>query len=143
MPHRRISTPIALSMKTAQIAVAAPQVIAHRLARMAAAGPVLSKRDHREFNLMGAEKLSAFGESWVAMWMHAFQTNMTLMTSLARAFWWPWMPGKTSSQLARQLHGASLSMIGKGITPVHRTVTANAKRLAKVRIRQQREASAK
>src|SRR5512146_2241790 len=110
MPYRRVHTPFNLFLKTTQIAWAAPQVIAHRLARMAAAGPILTERDHKEFSLMGTEKLSAFTESWVAMWTHAFQTNITLMTSLLRAFWWPWMPGRTSPHLAKHMHRASLRM---------------------------------
>src|SRR4030095_13287642 len=52
---------------SAAIALTAPQVVAHRLVRMALSGPVLSARDRREFTRMGAEKVAAVYESWDAM----------------------------------------------------------------------------
>ena len=48
-----------LAMQSAQLAVAVPQVVAHRVTRMAIAGPKLSQRDRKEFALMVAEKESA------------------------------------------------------------------------------------
>ena len=66
MPARRRPS-TSLSAKTAELALAVPQVVAHRLLRMAHAGPHLSARDRKEFARMVAEKNSAFGESWNAM----------------------------------------------------------------------------
>ena len=56
-----------LSTQASELMVAAPQVVAHRLGRMALAGPKPSAKDQREFHRMGAEKLAAFGEAWQAM----------------------------------------------------------------------------
>ena len=56
-----------LNQQTARLMTAAPQVVAHRLTRMALAGPQPNASDQREFHLMRAEKLAAFGESWQAM----------------------------------------------------------------------------
>jgi hypothetical protein len=65
MPSRRRSTNLA--RQATELAVAVPQVMAHRLTRMALAGPVLSARDRREFHGMAQEKMHAFWQSWFAM----------------------------------------------------------------------------
>ena len=56
-----------LITKLAELSFAAPQVIAHRVARMAISGQTFSERDKKEFDLMVAEKKLAFGQSWNAM----------------------------------------------------------------------------
>lgn len=38
-------------------------------------------------------------------------------------------------QVAAQLQGAALAMLGKGIAPMHRKAVANAKRLARTKLR--------
>ena len=45
------------------IAMAAPEVVAHRVLRMMLAGKEPSKRDRAEFDLMSSEKVAAFYES--------------------------------------------------------------------------------
>lgn len=45
-----------VASKAVELAVAVPQVVAHRVARMAISGPTLSDRDRKEFELMVAEK---------------------------------------------------------------------------------------
>jgi hypothetical protein len=123
------------------IALAAPQVIAHRTARMIAAGPQPNARDRREFTRMGQEKLDAVGESLVAMnlqlWrgqqaaaMAAFQTGLQLCTA-------PWSLWSAAARPPawHQLAERTLSgVMGSGMKPVHRRVTANAKRLAAVQL---------
>ena len=52
--------------KAADIAVAAPQVIAHRVTRMALAGPLPDARDRKEFTGMVQEKQLAFAQSFLA-----------------------------------------------------------------------------
>ena len=68
--------------------LAAPQVVAHRLGRMAVAGPRPSAQDQREFHRMGAEKLAAFGEAWQAMTLQMLKSNQQLAASMMRN-WWP------------------------------------------------------
>ena len=60
------STQLQIFSKAADIAVASPQVVAHRVARMALAGPVLNDRDRKEFTGMVQEKQLAFAQSFVA-----------------------------------------------------------------------------
>src|SRR5580765_3268999 len=75
----------ALAVQAAEIALAAPQVIAHRLTRMALSGPRLSERDRKEFALMVAEKNAAFTEAWQAMATHSARANQALAASLLKS----------------------------------------------------------
>ena len=60
-------TPKRLAILANELAISVPQVVAHRMARMALAGSPLSARDRREFTGMVNEKLVAFWQSWFAM----------------------------------------------------------------------------
>ena len=133
--RRRPST--SLSAKTTELALAVPQVVAHRLLRMAHAGPHLSARDRKEFARMVAEKHTAFGESWNAMALQALQSQRTFAAALALAAT-PKRSTRASpaaQTLAAHLQQAALAVIGKGLAPVHRRAVANAKRLARTRLR--------
>lgn len=129
--------PIAtIAAKTAELALATPQVVAHRVARMAIAGPSPSKRDRREFELMVNEKSAAFFESWNAMTTQALRANQAIALSFFRSLWSPsfWV-NPSASPVAKQLQGAALGVVDKGLAPVHRKAVANAKRLARTKLR--------
>jgi hypothetical protein len=121
--------------------LAAPQVVAHRLFRMAAAGATPSRADQREFHLMSAEKIAAFSESWQAMALHMCKVNQDLALSLVRT--WPFPaafapPGAFPKPLSRavaQLQGPALGILSKGIAPIHRHAVSNAKRLGRIKVR--------
>lgn len=139
MPSRRKDvTAVSLVTRGHELAIAVPQVIGHRVARMALAGPVLSARDHKEFSGMVAEKQVAFMQSWMAMWAHAMQAQQRLALSLWQVCW-PTPggahPGQTLLQAGEAWQRASLGVIDKGLAPVHRKATANARRLARTRLR--------
>lgn len=121
---RRNRSQTALARKAAEVAWAAPQVITQRLTRMAVAGSSPTAADKREMHRMGAEKMAAFCESWLAMGMEAarFQQR-TLMSMFTPA----WLGGGRAPSAKR----SAMAMLGQGLAPVHRRVTANAKRLAK------------
>lgn len=116
---RRKST--RLARQATELAVAVPQVVAHRLARLALAGPVPNARDRREFYTMGQEKVHAFWQSWFAMG-------------------WAWTESLQLAWIAL-LQGARVPLIdtqrilSRGITPVHQRATANARRLARTTLR--------
>ncbi len=74
MPSRRTRKTQSI-MTAVELAFAVPQVVAHRVTRMALAGPTLSERDRKEFQRMGAEKAAAFNASWNAMTRQALHTN--------------------------------------------------------------------
>ena len=118
--------------EAAQLAFAVPQVVAHRVARMALASPVLSVRDRKEFQRMGTEKTAAFMESWNAMAVQALRANQALTMSFARSFW---SSSLTAGAVATQLQSAALGVLGKGMAPVRRRAVANSKRLARTRLR--------
>lgn len=136
MPYRRKQNAQSLAVKAAELAVAVPQVIAHRVTRMALAGPRLSARDRKEFELMLAEKNAAFGESWNAMFLHASRANQALASSLFRSFMSLPPGGKASAASSvAKYHKAALGVLGKGLAPVHRKAMANARRLARTKLR--------
>lgn len=116
--------------QAAELAFAVPQVITHRLTRMAFAGHTPNARDRREFHKMGAEKMEAFYESWMAMMGHAWQTQYSLMLALC----FPWLQSAGSPSAQSLLSNFTQGMMGKGMEPVHKRAVANAKRLARTRI---------
>ncbi len=125
-----------VAIKAAELAVAVPQVVAHRVTRMALSGPTLSERDRKEFQLMVAEKKTAFAEAWHAMAMQSVRANQALATSFLRSIWSPSLRGKpTASKVVAQIQGAALGVFGKGLAPVHRKAVANAKRLGRTKLR--------
>ena len=136
MPSRHKRKTKSLVSKAAELAFAVPQVVAHRVTRMAIAGPSVSERDRKELQRMSAEKTTAFIESWNAMTMQALIANQALAASFFRSFWPPLLKGRPSTgAVAAQLHSAALGILGKGMAPVHRKATANAKRLARTKLR--------
>ena len=127
---------LSLLAKSAELAIAAPQVIAHRVTRMVIAGPTLSARDRKEFQSMVAEKMAGFGEAWSAMVLQTIRANQTVALSLLRAFWAPSLRRRASTTaVAAQLQSTALDILAKGLAPVHRKAVANAKRLARTKLR--------
>jgi len=110
-----------LARQATELAVAVPQVVAHRLTRMAIAGPVPNARDRREFYNMGQEKVHAMWQSWFAM-------GWAMVEAMQQA----WIAA---------LQGARVPLLdvhhvmARGMEPVHRKATANARRLARVPLR--------
>ena len=125
-----------ISSKAAELAFAVPQVVAHRVTRMAMASSTLSERDRKEFDLMVAEKKTAFAEAWQAMATQTVRANQTLAASFFRSMWSPTAWGKPSAEkFSVQVQGAALGILEKGMGPVHRKAVANAKRLARTKLR--------
>lgn len=130
----RSRKPKPLAMQAAELALAVPQVVAHRLTRLALAGPVLSLRDRAEFKLMGAEKTAAFKESWGAMAAASLRANQQLAMTLWTSALFPWSKGSaTPSAAAAKYQRAALGLLGTGMAPVHRRAVANAKRLKRLK----------
>ena len=63
MANRKNPRAALVARQATDLAVAAPQVVAHRLTRMAMAGANPSARDRREFTRMVSEKQTAFQQS--------------------------------------------------------------------------------
>ena len=136
MATRRRRANKSLAVKATELAFAVPQVVAHRVTRMALSGRTLSARDRKEFQLMVAEKNAAFIESWNAMAAQAMLANQALAASFFKSLFTV-APGKklSAGRSSAQFRRAALKVLGKGFAPVHRTATANAKRLARTKLR--------
>jgi hypothetical protein len=125
-----------LAVKSAELAAAAPQVIARRMAIAMQAGATPSRRDRAEFQRMGAEKVGAFSQAWIAMAMQGLQINQQIALATMRTLGSPWrwgQVGAATTPLTALLSGGSLALLGKGIAPIHSTATANLRRLSKRR----------
>lgn len=136
MPPVKRRTAKSVSTKTAELAMAVPQVVAHRLTRMALAGATPSVRDRKEFERMVAEKRAAFSDACHAMAKQTARAQLKLASSLWQSLGLP-VPGRrpAAGALAAQMHRAVLLIAGKGIGPVHRKAVANARRLARTKLR--------
>lgn len=139
------------AFKMWEIAVAAPSVVVHRTALYP------DSRNQKEFIRMGQEKIEAFGESWVAMAMHTQRLNAELASAAIRHSLSAWtalasLTGATTGQQVsraqatllrsiivpggnRKLASSLSSVMAKGLHPVHRRATANAKRLGRLKRR--------
>ena len=136
MASRKLSRSISLATKSAQLALAAPQVMAHRMSRMALAGTNYSDHDLQELARMGSEKQTAFLASWNAMALQALRYQHTFVLAWFQAVWMPWARSRMSpASLAKQLQSATMATLLSGLGPVHHTAVANAKRLSRKQLR--------
>ena len=141
-----------LALQTGEMLAASAQVIGLRTGRMAAAGPLPSARDQREFALMAQEKFDAASASAAAMagqwlsigggfavqvWYDLFQAGIAML-SLASSRTVQQSVDR-QAELTRTLRrsAASASHLGtagarvahRGLQPIHAAATANARRL--------------
>jgi hypothetical protein len=121
---RRRNNPFSSAIKSTEVMAAIPQVVGHRLARMASAQFPMNARDRDEFLRMALEKPQAFAEAWQAMAAGMFDVQRAFMVSFFGG-----KPYSTRSQKAQ------LRLIERTLNPIHRKVTANARRLAKTKLR--------
>jgi hypothetical protein len=134
MPRRTLKTASTLGRKTMETAMAAPQVVAHRMTRMATAGAHPSVRDQKEFAGMVAEKQQAFVQSWMAMAAQTLRLQQQIWASLWTVGLTPWHRKPSASlTAARRMQSAAVSIAEKGLAPVHRKAVSNAKRLSKAK----------
>lgn len=144
-----------LAWKTGEMAVAAAQVIGHRMSGPAFAGSAPSARDLREFTLMGREKGLVGWESAIAagepllrlnqqMAALAFKQMMSASVALMSI-----AASRTSAEsvsrqsklvrdtmtgsaiAASKLSGSTAQIARRALTPVRRRVSGNARRLGK------------
>lgn len=127
MTRRRRRTPLAL--QAFELAFAVPQVMAHRLDRMARAGAMPGKRDRDESLRMGTEKVAAGLEAWSAAASYGLSLQRAMMREMLRttsarpaspmAAWSSWM--SLCLNATRGLESMS--------SPFHRRAVANSARL--------------
>jgi hypothetical protein len=130
MPRSRRKSVTAAQLAT--LSRRAPLVVSQRLLRMG--NPVPSAADRRDRDRMGAEKLTALHEGWMAMAMQAFEVQQRVWETLLKAAWTPWQPGTPMQWWAHGLADAD-AICGAGLRPAARQVSANARRLSRTRRR--------
>jgi hypothetical protein len=136
MRHQSSRRSRALARHSLDLSLAAPQVIAHRFARMALAGAAPTPRDLAEFQRMGAEKIIAFGAAWQAMGLAAARAQQSHLQALTRSLLTPWwiVPPDLGA-LARRANAAAVDVLAAGIAPIRHKAVGNARRLARRRRR--------
>lgn len=143
-----------LAWKISEMSLASAEVIAHRTTRMAAAGPMPSARDRKEFHLMGQEKFDAATESARAMAGHFttmylqigarmfrhMVTGSAALVSLAtsrNADQFVTRHAKLAATMSRsaitasEMSGSTVRLARHGLKPLHARATANARRLGR------------
>ena len=121
-----------ITSQATELALAVPQVVAHRVMRAATAGHSPSARDRREFHRMTEEKVAAFNEAWAAMLFEAFRAGTRAWLTPVL---WPlaWTSGSKSARAAwAHAERATLAMLASGLGPVHRRAVANSRRLRRL-----------
>lgn len=132
MAIRRTRKSKSIVVKSMELAMAVPQVVAHRVTRMALVGPKLSERDRREFQMMVNEKNAVFAQAWGDMAVQALRANQAFTASVLCSFFTLSSYKKLSA--ASQVQNAAMRVLGKGLAPVHRKAVSNARRLAKTKL---------
>ena len=120
---------VRLAAKATELAFVSPQVIGLRIAQIAMAGLPPTGRDLAELHRMGNEKFIVFFESWNAMAMQTLRANQALTISLWRWYVSSWITGRSNARQAPPPTFWALKLLSSGMTPIHRRVIANAKRL--------------
>ena len=142
--------------KMVELAVAAPQVIATRSARMLAAGAAPGVADRTEFSKMWTEKGLAFWESLFAVGAQMVKVNQEYTRTAAlhwmRVWTTPWWLGSMTPNMfssgalthapkllqmptKRQRTRAASQLFDAALGPIHKRATANARRLSRTRKR--------
>jgi hypothetical protein len=106
--------------------MAVPQVVALRTARMLAAGANPSARDRRELERMRTEKVLAAWESLNVMGLELAKAQQQYALFAMRQWWAPWVSPWSMA-------AGAMRILDKGLAPVHRRASANARRLRKLR----------
>ncbi len=135
------------ALKVCETAVASPQVIAHRTARMVRAGPLPGPADQKEFTRMVQEKAHASTEGARDMALEMFRINQQIAASALQTWMracagslrpgiLPTVPALATSAVS-PLQAAIMGtrVMAKGLAPIHRRATANATRLTRARKR--------
>jgi hypothetical protein len=126
--RRRAHPSQRLATQSVELALAAPQVVMHRLSRMAQAGATPSLRDRREFTRMGHEKVLAFYQSGAAFWGEVLRAQLQMAQSLF-TIGWAMALGARPKGLPLANHRAAARALSAAVAPLHVTAVANARRL--------------
>ena len=127
--RRKVST---IARQSAELALAAPEVMTHRLTRIYLSAGRPSKRESAELQRMATEKVAAVSAAWNAMAMELLRAYLRLAV-FPTAF----ITSTSSRQAARALSAHTIhtaaAVTAAGLAPVHRRATSNVRRLRRSR----------
>jgi hypothetical protein len=126
--RRRAHPSQRLARQSVELALAAPQVVMHRVSRVALAGAAPSARDRREFTRMGHEKVLAFYQSSAAFWGEVLRAQLQMAQSLF-GIGWAMALGARPKGLPLGNQRAAARTLSAAVKPLHVTAVANARRL--------------
>lgn len=130
MKKRLHSSASSVASRLAQLSSDVPQVVAHRVSRMASSGAMPSARDRQEFTGMMVEKPMAFAHSAVNMWMAGLQVQQSFWVSLAGAMVQPpWLSLQAHADVIHRAGQGGWFVLDQGIGPIQRQASSNARRL--------------
>lgn len=112
-----------------ELALAAPQVVMHRLSRMALAGAAPTQRDRHEFTRMGHEKVLAFYQSGAAFWGEVLRAQLQMAQSWFAIGWALALGVRPKGLPAGHSQRAAARAWSAALAPLHVTAVANARRL--------------
>ena len=97
---------------------------------MLAAGATPNAADRREMLRMGSEKVEAFGAAYIAMAVEMQRQQLAWWVRTMRSLWLaPWSSWRSPHDGVAQMSRAWQVVAARGLAPIHRTATANARRL--------------
>ena len=135
MRHVKRSRKAGSIAKAAQLAIAAPQVVAMRTARMLAAGAHPGAADRAEFSQMRTEKVLAFWESMFGTGAQIVRINQEYARTAALQWYRLWMSPWWLVPAGRKHQREMSKLVDAALTPVHKRATANARRLGRIKKR--------
>jgi hypothetical protein len=119
-----------LTARAIELAIAAPAVVTTRTLRMLSAGATPDAADRREMLRMGSEKAQAFGAAYVAMAVEMQRQQLAWWARAMHSLWLaPWSLSRSPLDGLAQMSRAWEAVAARGLAPVQRTATANARRL--------------
>ena len=119
-----------IAMQSVELSTSVPEVMARRIGQFMFAGCQPNEDHHEEYQLMWSEKSDAFVESWHAMAEQTSKINQEIYSSVVKAMFTPWWEMNTLEVCtAKKMNTAALSIINKGLEPIHAKATSNAERL--------------
>lgn len=117
-------------MKLWEVGATAPLVIGYRLMGMAPPGMPPTARQQRELTRMGQEKVDAWSQGVLASGQRILEANLALTGVFWRQVWAGALsPGVFTAAVAR----LGPQLLTDSLTPVHRRVVANNRRLSRGR----------